>query len=232
VLGNTGRTVGLGEKTGKDILAEIAKITPKPVKTAILLTGAFEGAVATLPEGVTVIAQENAKKDLEAATGDAVLPAAYLPTRTIDKDEKMTIDGVRMRLLHFAPAYTDGDLVVYFPDEKVVFTGNLLINDFPLAATVIDHLYLHGSVAGWITSVKGILALKSDTYVSGHGPIYTKQDVRTKLAFIQDKWDKIKVMVAQGKSLDEVKAAVDGPQGNLERTPSTTENIYSELTAK
>ena len=78
-------------------------------------------------------------------------------------------------------------------------------------------------------SVKGLLALNADIYVSGHGPLYTKRDVRTKLAFIQDKWDKIKVMVAQGKSLDEVKAAIGGPP---ERTPSTTENIYAELTAK
>ena len=106
-----------------------------------------------------------------------------------------------------------------------------MVNDFPLAATVIDRP-LHGSVAGWMESVKGLLALNADIYVSGHGPLYTKRDVRTKLAFIQDKWDKIKVMVAQGKSLDEVKAAIDGPQGNLERTPSTTENIYAELTAK
>src|SRR5208282_5417533 len=142
-------------------------------------------------------------------------PQSYLPTKTIDKDETMTIDGVRVRLLHWAPAYTDSDMVAYFPDQKVAFTGNLLVNDFPLAATVVDHP-LHGSVAGWIESVKGLLALNADAYVSGHGPVYTKSDVTTKLAFIQDKWDKIKVMVAQGKSLDEIKAAIGGPP---ERTP-------------
>jgi hypothetical protein len=68
-----------------------------------------------------------------------------------------------------------------------------------------------------------------NTYLSGHGPIFTKREVRTQLAFIQDKWDKIKVMVAQGKSIDEVNAAIGGPK---ERTPSTTENIYAELKAK
>ena len=118
------------------------------------LAGNFEGAVATFPAGVTVIAQEKAKKDLEGATEDAVIPPVYLPTKTIDKDETMTIDGVRVRLLHWAPACGNGDLVVYFPDERMAFTGNLLVNDFPLAATVIDHAE-HGSVAGWIESVKG-----------------------------------------------------------------------------
>ena len=65
--------------------------------------------------------------------------------------------------------------------------------------------------------------------LSGHGPLYTKKDVRTKLAFIQDKWDKIKAMIAEGKSLDEIKAIIGGP---AERSPSTTENIYVELTQK
>ena len=54
---------------------------------------------------------------------DAVIPPDYLPTKTIDKDETMTIDGVRVRLLHWAPAYTDGDMVAYFPDQKVVFAS-------------------------------------------------------------------------------------------------------------
>jgi len=223
---------GKGLPSEKDALAEMTKITPNPVKTVILLHSFNQGGVAALPAGVTVISQENVKRDLAAATtGRGAFPQSYLPTKTIDKDEIMTIDGVRVRLLHWAPAYTDGDMAAYFPDQKVVFASNLIVNDFPLAATVIDRPS-HGSVAGWIESVKGLLALNADVYVSGHGPLYTKRDVRTKLAFIQDKWDKIKVMVAQGKSLDEVKAAIDGPRGNIERTPSTTENIYVELTAK
>ena len=72
-------------QNGKELLAEIAKITPKPVKTAILLAGAFEGAVAALPAGVTVIAQENAKKELEGATGDAAIPRLTSPRRRSTK---------------------------------------------------------------------------------------------------------------------------------------------------
>ena len=125
-----------------------------------------------------------------------------------------------------------------FPIRRSCSRAILIVNDFPLAATVIDHP-LHGSVAGWIESVKGLLALNADIYVSGHGPLYTKRDVRTKLAFIQDKWDKIKVMVAQGKSLDEIKTALGdsteppkrNAQGNLP-PPTTTEIIYTELTTK
>jgi cyclase len=223
----------------KDVLDEIAKITPEPVNTAIILHSDHEKGVTALPAGLTIIAQENTKKEMEVATARDAVPRDYFPTKTVAKDETMTIDGVRVRLLHWAPAHTSGDLTAYFPAQKVVFAGDLLVTDFPLAGTQI-HPELHGSVAGWIESVKQMLALDADTYVSGHGDLFTRNDVRTKLTLMQDKWDKMKSMVAQGKSLDEVKTALGEPTGPLPRTAPgtippptvTTEVIYNEMTKK
>jgi hypothetical protein len=95
-------------------------------------------------------------------------------------------------------------------------------------------------VAGWIESIKEMLALDAETYVSGHGDLFTKNDVRTKLAFIEDKWDKMKPMVAQGKSLDEIKTALgesteppkQNAPGTLPPPMVTTEVIYNEMTSK
>jgi cyclase len=220
------------------LLAEIAKITPAPVRTVILLHSDNEAGISQLPEGVTIIAQENTKKEMEVATGRNAIPPNYFPTKMIGNDETMIIDGVRVRMLHWAPAHTSGDLIVYFPEQKVVFAGDILVTDFPLAGTQI-HPNLHGSAAGWIETVKGMLALDADTYVPGHGNLFTKNDVRTKLLIIQDKWEKVKAMVAQGKSLDDVKTALGesaappqrNAQGNLP-PPTTTEIMYSELTQK
>ena len=63
----------------------------------------------------------------------------------------------------------------------------------------------------------------------------TKTDVQKKLELIQDKYNKIKVMVAQGKSLDEVKQSLgeaDSPAGNGPRLPTFTESVYKELTTR
>lgn len=220
------------------LLAEIAKITPKRVKTVILLHSDNETGISQLPEGVTIIAQENTKEEMEAASGRNAIPSNYFPTKTIGSDETMNIDGMRVRMLHWAPAHTSGDLIVYFPEQKVVFAGDILVTDFPLAGTQI-HPNLHGSAAGWIETVKGMLALDADTYVPGHGDLFTKSDLRTKLLIIQDKWEKVKAMVAQGKSLDDVKTALGestappqrNAQGNLP-PPTTTEIVYNELTHK
>ena len=132
--GNTGIIVGttgvivVDTKTtvdsSKEVQAEIAKITPKPVDTAIVThsDGDHVNGLAGFPAGLTIIAQENCKKEMEASAGTRnAAPQDRLPTKTIGKDETMTIDGVRVQLLHWAPAHTSGDLIVYFPEQKIVF---------------------------------------------------------------------------------------------------------------
>jgi cyclase len=223
----------------KDVLAEIAKITPLPVNTAILLHSDHEDGVTALPKGIPIIAQANTKTEMEVSKARDAVPADYFPTKTIDKDESMTIDGVKVRLLHWGPAHTSGDLAVFFPAQKVVFVGDVIVTDFPLTGTQI-HPDLHGSVGGWIAAVKGMLALKADTYVSGHGDLFTKHDVQIKLILMETKYNKMKAMVAQGKSLDEIKTSLGEPTGPPTREapgalPSptvTTDVIYAELTNK
>lgn len=227
------------EDSQNEVLAEIAKITPKHVDTVIITHSDHIKGIAAFPADVTIIAQENCKSEMEASHARDAAPADRLPTKTVAKDETMTIDGVHLRLLHWAPAHTSGDLVVYLPDQKVVFAEDLLVTDRPPDDTPI-HAALHGSAAGWFENVKGMLALDADTYVLGHGEsLFTKDDARKKMALIQAKWDKVQAMVMQGKSLNEVKAALGestappkaNSQGNLPE-PSLTEIMYNEIANK
>jgi cyclase len=247
--GNTGIIVGqsgvivVDTKTtvdsSKEVQAEIAKITPKPVTTAIVThsDGDHVNGLAGFPAGLTIIAQENCKKEMEASVGSRnPAPQDRLPTKTIAKDETMTIEGVRVRLLHFAPAHTSGDLIVYFPDQKVVFGGDLLVTNRP---DTNIHAEKNGSAAGWIENAKGMIALDADTYVTGHGDLMTKDDVRKKLALIEEKWEKVKALAAQGKSLDDVKTSfgestappAPNPNGNPPAM-TLTEVMYKEATRK
>jgi cyclase len=212
----------------KAVLAEIAKITPNPVIANIILHSEHESGVAALPAGLQIIAHQNAKRRMEVSTEADRVPPAYFPTKTVGNDKTVTIDGVRVRLLQFAPGATDGDLIAYFPDQKVAFASSTLVLNFTLASTVI-HPDLGGSVGGWIENVKGLLTLDADSYVSDHGGVLTKEDLRTKLAFVQEKWNKVKAMVAEGKSLAQIEAAIPAPG---DRKPTTVENIYIELHSK
>ncbi len=246
--GNSGVIVGddgviiIDAKTtpagGKELLDDVAKISPKPVNTVILThsDGDHVNGLAAFPQGITIIAQENNKKEQEraiAAGGRGAPPADHLPTRVITKNhDHVKIDDVSLELLHWGPAHTSGDLVIYLPQQKIVFTGDILTN----RPDPLIHLEKNGSSEGWIETAKGIVALDADTFVPGHGNPETKAEVQQYLAHAEAKREKIKDLVAEGKSLDEIKSAVGDPPpaqgGNGPAFATFTEVVYRELTNK
>jgi cyclase len=219
-------------ESGKAVMAEIAKITPKPV-THIILTHSNLDHVDGLPgfpKGLTIIAQENCKQQMEHPRNNPqnIDLSAYIPTKTVGKKESMTIDGVRFVLLHWAPAHTSGDLIIYLPDQKIAFTGDITVTRLPYP---LIHLEDEGSSAGWIESMKGIVALNADTFVPGHGGTQTKPELQMRLANTAARREKIKELVAQGKSLPDIKKELgEAAPANGGNFASFTDVVYKELT--
>src|SRR5580692_10374042 len=78
---------------GKELLEDIAKITPKPVTTVILThsDGDHVNGLASFPAGIKIIAHENNKKEQEAALaagGRGAPPADHLPTQVVSKEKE------------------------------------------------------------------------------------------------------------------------------------------------
>jgi cyclase len=244
--GNTGIILGkdgvivIDAKTtavsAKDMLAEIAKITPKPVTTVILThsDGDHVNGLAAFPAGLTIISQENCKKEMEAsASSRNPAPQDRLPNKTVANKENVTINGVKLTLLHYTNAHTSGDLMVYLPEEKIVFTGDIIATNQPYT---LIHAEKNGSSEGWIQTVKGLTGLNADTYVPGHGDLQTKAEVQQRLTKVQARREEIKKLVAQGKSLDQVKQALGEtdtpPAPGAPQFASFTTVVYNELTKK
>ena len=139
IVGNNGVIVVDTKTTapaGAELVADVAKITPKPITTVILThsDGDHVNGLASFPAGIAIIAQENCKTEMQAAsnTPAGAALADHMPTRTVTKNmEDTTIEGVHLRLLHFAPAHTSGDLMVYLPDDKIMFTGDIVAAQAP-----------------------------------------------------------------------------------------------------
>ncbi len=244
--GNSGVIVGekgvivIDAKTtqagGKELLDNIAKITPKPVTTVILThsDGDHVNGLAAFPTGLRIIAHENNKKEQEAAAsagGRGAPPAGHLPTEVISKNKSsLKIEGVKLDFYHWTNAHTSGDLVIGLPGDKIVFTGDLVSGG--VKADPLIHKEKNGSSEGWVTTVKGIAGIKAVTYVEGHGDILTTAQIQQRVADAEARRAKIKELVAQGKTLDEVRTAMgDSPTASA-RFPSFTTVIYQELTAK
>ena len=221
-------------ESGKAVMAEVAKLTPKPVTHVIITHSNLDhvDGLPGFPKGLTIIAQENCQQQMEHPRNNPqnIDLSGYIPTKTVVKKESMTIDGVRFVLLHFAPAHTSGDLIIYLPDQKIAFTGDITVMRRPYP---LIHLEDEGSSAGWIESMKGIVALNADTFVPGHDGTQTKAELQQRLANTAARREKIKELVAQGKSLPEIKKefgeAVAPPAGGGPGFPTFTDVVYKEL---
>ena len=246
VIGTTGVIVIDAKTTaasGKALLDEIAKLTPKPV-THVILThsdGDHVNGLASFPAGVTVISHEGAKREMETASsagGRGAPPADHMPSQVISgNDQKLTIDGVAFELHHWAPAHTSGDLVVSLPAQRIVFTGDIIATTRP---DPLIHLEKNGSSAGWITTVQGILGLDADRFVPGHGDVQSKSDIEARLASATRKRTQIATLVKEGRSLDEIRTAVGDPApaaaggggGRGGGFATFTEVVYRELSGR
>jgi glyoxylase-like metal-dependent hydrolase (beta-lactamase superfamily II) len=248
-IGNAGFIVGasgvvvvdttISPDSGKELLADIARITPKPVTAVILTHGDIDhvGGLSAFPAGIPIIAHENTQQAMRAAVaaGRSRLPSDHLPNRGVGNRATLTLGGVKLELLHWAPAHTAGDLVVYLPSQKIAFTGDLFALDQPRA---LIHLEQHGSSAGWITSTRGILALNADRFVVGHGDVQDKKSLQARVDLVTGERTQIQTLLAQGKSLEQIEAAVgDPPPGQADRPGYPkfmpfSEAVYRELTRK
>jgi glyoxylase-like metal-dependent hydrolase (beta-lactamase superfamily II) len=188
-------------------------VTPKPITTVIEThsDGDHVNGLAGFPAGVKVIAHENNKKEQEAALaagGRGAPPADRLPSQVVTKEkEALTIDGVKLELYHWGPAHTSGDLVVFLPTEKIVATGDIITTN-----RSEDNPFIHpeknGNTAGWIANAKGMAKLNAETYVTGHGELLKKADLEERAKRLDERRSKIEAMVKQGKTLEDIKAAL------------------------
>jgi cyclase len=238
---NTGFIVGAKEvividakmtsDSAKAMLAEIAKVTPNPVKHIVLThsDGDHVNGLTGFPKGLAIVSSANCKKEMEEAFKDPKMSelAAYLPTHTFPANGQLNIDGARLELLQFGPAHTSGDMVVYLPEQKIAFVGDLVFQ----GRDPLIHHQKGGTSIGVVETLKKLLALDADTYIAGHTDPLAKADIQTAMASIQDRQAKVKALIDQGKSLDEIKTAMGVPAG-AGRFPSLTEVIYMDLTAK
>ncbi len=242
VVGNNGVIVIDAKMTpagGKELLQDVAKITPKPVTTVILTHSDIDhiGGLVAFPTGLTIIAHKNDLKEQEEALkqgGRGAPSPNHLPNKIVSANkEDIVVDGVKFELLHWAPAHTSGDLVVFLPAQKIAFTGDIITTTFhgPLI-----HQAKGGTSAGWIASAKGILGLDAIRFVPGHGDVQNKAQIRKVLNRAETERAQIKSLVAKGESLQQIEAAVGDPPpgqtGNGPHFPSYSEVVYQELTGK
>jgi cyclase len=227
----------------KQEISEIRKLTDKPI-TRIVIThsdGDHVNGLNGFPTGLKIYAHPQTKKDMEEAAKAANMQYLndYLPNEVCascaaSKSSMMgfKIGSEEVLLYYFGPAHTSGDLVVFFPAERVAFVGDLAF----VGRDPLIHRQKGGTSIGYVDTLKTLLALKAETFISGHNEPLSNQDIQTLAASLEEKQGKVKALIAEGKSLDDIKKAFGiqtaAAQPGRPSFPSLIEVIYLELTEK
>ena len=222
------------EDTAKQMIAEIKKLTPNPIRTVTLThsDGDHVNGLVGFPQGTTIISHEKTRVHMDNAFQSA-RDRASLPNIAFSERLSLYLGGIlrstRIDLLYFGPAHTDGDAVVYFPDEKVAFIGDLIF----IGRDPLIHRHKNGSSFGLVKVLKAILNLDVEIFVHGHGDLATKKEILGVIQSIEEKQIRIKALVKEGKTLDQVKEVfnIEDRAGGT-RWMSLVEVIYLELTEK
>jgi cyclase len=86
------------------------------------------------------------------------------PTTLIDERLDLELGPVRVQMLYVGPAHTSADVIAFLPDQRILFTGDVLFQQ----CTPIGW---DGTYDKWISALDAIIALRPEIVVPGHGPL-------------------------------------------------------------
>ncbi len=171
---------GSSFQVGRKIHEAIRRVTPQPVKWVINTGGQDHrwlgnGYFATL--GVPIVGHEKMRADAEER-GALLLQSlqgelkekldgttAVLPTATFTTRKTLRVGTTDFELIHTAPAHTPGDILVWLPQTRTVFSGDIVFTDRLLGVLPFSN------VAGWVASFDTLSGLKPERIVPGHGAV-------------------------------------------------------------
>ncbi len=148
------------------------------------------------------------------------------PTTLLDERLDLDLGGRPCEIVYLGPAHTGSDVVVWLPEDRVLFTGDLLFR-------LCTPIGWEGTFANWIRAIERMQALAPAVVVPGHGPLTDidgLREFRSYLVFVREESER-----AFARGLSELEAArqIDlGPYAGWtqpERVVFNVARAYREL---
>jgi glyoxylase-like metal-dependent hydrolase (beta-lactamase superfamily II) len=137
---------------------------------------------------------------------DALLPelpqmALVYPDVTFHKAMRLLRGDRSIEIRHLGVGNTDGDAVVWLPQERILITGDLVVSPVPYAYEV--------DFTAWIQTLRKILGMQPRLLIPGHGrPMQDLTHVEQLLDLFDDTLTQVQAAASRGSDLQEVLSEV------------------------
>src|SRR5690606_21038766 len=156
--------------------------------------------------GVPILAHDNVRLRLSRGIrGGPPAPAAALPVITYSESTTLFFNGEEIRIVKVPNAHTDGDSVIHFVNADVIHAGDVYrTTGYPRIDA--DN---GGTAAGPVAALGAIteMAGEGTTSLPGHGVLADRDDVREFRDMVAQVYERVKPLIEQGMSLEQVTAA-------------------------
>ncbi|WP_126456045.1 MBL fold metallo-hydrolase [Sulfuriflexus mobilis] len=170
---------GASYKGAEAIHAKIQTITSQPVRIVINTGGQdhrWLGNSYFIKQGARIIANRKAVSDqkarfqaqyntLSSLIGDKLLAGteAVYADKQFDSAMKLSLGGIDLEIHHVGQAHTPGDSFVWLPQQKIVFTSDIVYTERMLGVLA------YSNSKTWLDAFNAIAALQPAHLVPGHG---------------------------------------------------------------
>ncbi|MBY0495330.1 MAG: MBL fold metallo-hydrolase [Cyanobacteria bacterium] len=223
IVGSTATLVvdtGLGPRNGEAIVREMKTVSGNADVYVVtthyhpehsLGAGAFTGAKLVMTKMQQQDMTELGKGIQDTFASRSVLNKELLsgvpyPTPDIlfDREHRLDLGGVHVRLFWRGPSamHTRGDTMVFVEEDRVLFTGDVVMSQRFLAAQN------NSSLKTWLSVLDELTALKPLHVVPSHGQLGDAALIARDRAFIQAVQARVGALKREGKSIDDAVAAV------------------------
>jgi len=210
---------GLGRANGEAVLREVAKVSAN--SRLYIATTHFHPehttGYAAFPDDAVYVSStvqeaefaESGRRVVQAFAGRTPVmrqllegAARRVADVTFDREYALDLGGVTVRMVVVGPTHTRGDTGFFVEEDRVLFAGDVVMNESFLAANQAS------SIGAWLTAFDTCEAMRPETIVPSHGAIGTGALIpvqRSVVSLIQSRARELK---GQGRPADEAATTI------------------------
>jgi glyoxylase-like metal-dependent hydrolase (beta-lactamase superfamily II) len=210
---------GLGPRNGATILREVAKVSRNAdvyVATTHYHPEHSLGGAA-FPASAKFVRPKMQQQDMDELGKDIqntfasrsplhqeLLKDVPYPRADIlfDREERLDLGGVHVRLFWRGPMHTRGDTLIFVEEDRVLFSGDVVMNRVFLAAGAMS------SIATWLATLDELAALRPAAVVPSHGAIGDASLIAADRDYLKAVQARVAELKAQGQPSDTVAQTV------------------------